>query len=162
MTEVFRINTVDPSLLDKERVRAIDLISEVVPTQYIYEVGSTAVDGLIGKEDLDFLVRVPAAEFDRTRNALDGCFARHAAQLSNEAYQGYIIDSRLDVAIQLTIEGGLYDTFLVFIQMLRERPDLRDEYNQLKRAFNGFEMSAYREAKRVFIERVLANRSTDR
>ncbi len=158
MTEVFRIIEIEQELLEKERAKAISLISIAVPAKYIFEVGSTAVDGLIGKEDLDFLVRVPATEFKSSRAALDACFARNPEQMSNDEYQGYKIASDHDVAIQLTVEGGPYDTFLKFMDQLRERPDLRRAYNELKRRFDGHAMSEYRDAKRDFVEGVLASR----
>ena len=157
MAETFRINDIDPATLEKERERALELLTEVVPVEYVHEVGSTAIDGLIGKQDLDFLVRVPLHEFQASRAALDKRFTRNAEQLSNDEYQGYKTDSDHDVAIQLTIEGGPYDTFLIFLDQLRKRSDLRDEYNELKKTFDGRAMSEYRAAKREFVENVLAS-----
>jgi len=125
----------------------------------VQEVGSTAVRGIVGKQDLDFLVLVTTSEFPIVRSKLDEIFPRNPEQLSNEEYQGYTVESKLDVAIQLTVEGGAHDTFLEFLVCLRESDVLRAEYNLLKQAFDGRAMDEYREAKHEFIERVLSSRS---
>jgi len=52
MRDVFRINDLDPELIEAERQRALASIVEAVPHTYVHEIGSTAVDGLIGKQDL--------------------------------------------------------------------------------------------------------------
>ena len=62
----------------------------------------------------------------------------------------------MDVAIQLTVEGGPYDNFLIFLAELRKDADLRQKYNELKVKFDGLPMSEYRDAKQGFIEQVLA------
>lgn len=157
MTELFRLNNINLAVLDEERKRALNLIADAVAVEWIHEVGSTAVAGLLGKQDLDFLVLVPASKFEETRAALDSRFARNAEQMSNDVYQGYKIESEHDVAIQLTVENGPYDTFLVFLDQLRTRPGLRDEYNDLKKSFDGRSMAEYRKAKQEFVERVLAS-----
>jgi len=72
--------------------------------------------------------------------------------MSTEIYQGYTVNSELDVALQLTIEGGPHDTFLDFLENLRRSPELREEYNKLKKEFHGAPMTSYRDAKSRFIE----------
>ena len=75
-------------------------------------------------------------------------------------YQGYKVDSDLDVSIQLTVKGGAHDDFLDFLdflERLRASATLRAEYNELKRSFDGRDMDEYRFAKRAFIERVLSS-----
>lgn len=156
MAELFRIKPMDAADLSKERQRVQTLLSTVTDAKTVYEVGSTAVPGLIGKQDLDFLVLVPAAEFVAVRSRLDEHFRRNPDQLSTTEYQGYTVESALDVAIQLTIEGGQHDTFLEFLALLRGSPVLREQYNQLKVAFDGQPMQRYREAKHRFIETALA------
>lgn len=155
MEDVFRISNLPSKLLQQEREHALILLTQLVPYKFVFEVGSTAVDGMLGKQDLDFLVRVPREHFASTRLLLDDNFARNPHQFSSEIYQGYIIDSELDVAIQLTIEGGPQDTFLDFLNLLLSNSDLRDQYNQLKQNFDGKPMDIYRDAKRAFIEDAL-------
>lgn len=155
MEDVFRVNNLPSKLLQQERERALTLLTQLVSKMFVFEVGSTAVDGILGKQDLDFLVRVPKEHFASTPLLLDENFARNPQQFSSEIYQGYIVDSELDVAIQLTIEGGPQDTFLDFLNLLRSNPELRDQYNQLKKIYDGKPMDIYRDAKRAFIEDAL-------
>ncbi len=157
LLDVFRITHIDPSLIDAERTRVLNLIASAVPLERIFEVGSTAVQGVVGKQDFDFLVRVPKAEFEKTRDLLDQHFNRNSEQLSNDVYQGYTVTSDFDVAIQLTVEGGPNDTFLEFVDLLREDDALRIRYNRLKEAFDGRPMDEYRDAKSEFIENALSS-----
>jgi len=155
----FHVQPADPRL-DAERARSLALVSEVAgPEAEVLEVGSTAVEGVIGKGDIDLLVRAPAEHFDTVRARLDAAFPRNPDQLSNDVYQGYTVDSPLDVAIQCTVTGGPFDDFEPFLVALRADPALVAAYNALKRRWDGQPMEAYRSAKRAFIEGVLAGES---
>ncbi len=156
MSDLFFLSKLDAAKIETERQRVISLLSSVLDAAWIYEVGSTAVEGLIGKQDLDFLVRVPAHEFNNVRRLLDQSFDRNPKQLSNDVYQGYVVESALDVAVQLTVADGPHDTFLAFLNLLRSDRKLRISYNELKRRYHGQPMNAYREAKRNFIENALS------
>jgi len=59
--ELFRIVEVDPLLLHSERQRFMDLLCGLVPRSCVSEGGSTAVQGLIGKQGVDFAVCVSAS-----------------------------------------------------------------------------------------------------
>lgn len=159
MVEIFRINDVDADTLEIERRRVTALLQACVPAEQVHEVGSTAVQGVVGKGDLDFLVLVPSQDFKSTRFELDQRFPRNPQQLSNDIFQGYTVESDLDVAIQLTVEGGAHDDFLPFLDRLRASASLREKYNQLKQSFDGQPMNEYRDAKRAFIERALSDSS---
>ncbi len=159
MDKLFLISQLDDAIIDTERRRVIELLSAFLESDYIFEVGSTAVEGLIGKQDLDYFVRVPANEFNQTRVILDSRFERNPNQLSTNEYQAYMVESKLDVAIQLTIADGPHDNFLAYLDLLRNSSDLRDQYNNLKREHHGKSMASYREAKREFIEFVLGSKA---
>jgi len=156
MGEIFHILDISAQRLDAARQTTLESLSRVVPTEFIHEVGSTAVPGVIGKQDLDFLVRAPQSQFVQIRGQLDKVFSRNTNQLSNNQYQGYLVESELDVAIQLTIQGCEFDTFLDFNQRLLNDPSLVSGYNALKRRFDGRDMDSYRQAKRQFIEQALS------
>ena len=156
--ERFRIAAVDPQLLKSERRRVEDLLCRLVPPAFVEEVGSTAVEGLIGKQDIDFAVVVPDRLFAATRLALDAALSRNPAQLSDPQFQGYVVASPLDIAVQLTVEGGPYDDFSAFVEALKESAALREAYNSLKRDWDGRPMEDYRAAKAAFIEQALRKR----
>jgi GrpB-like predicted nucleotidyltransferase (UPF0157 family) len=155
---LFRIQAIAPELLEAERRRVVALLDEAVPEAEVIEVGSTAIPGVIGKGDLDILVRCPADRFDETLLRLDACLPRNPKQFSSADYQGYVVPSPLDVALQVTVAGGPHDDFVPFVEALTADPDLVERYNQLKRTWDGRPMDAYREAKADFIQQVLAAR----
>ena len=155
-TDTFRIRQIDGSELERERERVLYLIHQAIPLACVAEVGSTAIEGLIGKQDLDFVVRVPSNSFEETRNTLDSTFPRNDEQLSNAEYQGYVIPSQLDVAIQLIVAGGKYDNFEKFLLRLSASPSLKRAYNELKVMWDGRPMREYRVAKQQFIDSVLS------
>ena len=75
------------------------------------EVGSTAIAGITGKQDLDFAVRGSAERFEEARSVLDGLYQRNDAQQSDTGFPGYILESSLDASVQLLAAGSQYDTF---------------------------------------------------
>jgi len=154
-TEIFQIRDLDSNTLLNERARVLRLIEEIVPFASVMEVGSTAIEGVIGKQDIDFAVRTPLERFEEARSILDRHFQRNANQLSNAEYQGYLVPSPLDVAIQLLVAGGKYDHFERFLKLLSADETLRNAYNALKISWNGRSMNGYRRAKQTFIDKAL-------
>ena len=155
MVEIFRINNITPSQLKSEKNATLKLLKELIPDALIIEVGSTAIKGVIGKQDIDILVRTTKKDFSTTRDILDKNFQRNTKQISNNEYQSYRVDSSIDIAIQLTIIDSQYDNFEQFLKILNTTPSLIKEYNDLKRKWNGMPMNEYRRAKSNFIETVL-------
>jgi GrpB-like predicted nucleotidyltransferase (UPF0157 family) len=156
MAELFAIQNIDDDVLQAECERVFVLLRSLLPSIEIHPVGSTAVPGVVGKQDIDLLVRVPASQFETTQQTLDAHFARNPDQLSTDDFQGYHVESPFDVAIQLTIADGPYDNFLAFLSALRSDPAIVDAYNALKRQWNGRPMEEYRQAKHDFIQAVLS------
>lgn len=154
---IFRIVAIDPKELRRESSRLLGLVRSATRHGSVREVGSTAVPGLIGKGDIDFAVAVPAADFVEARADLDRAFVRDPMQLSTDAYQGYILPSKIDASIQLFVAGGEYDSFDRFIDLLQGDAQLRAAYNALKREWDGQPMDDYRAAKSAFIEAALAS-----
>lgn len=140
------------------RDELLSRLRALVPEADVAEVGSTAIPELPGKQDLDLLVRAPAAIFHRVRATLDDTFPRDPNQLSSAIYQGYRVPAPFDVAIQLTVHGGPHDRFFDFLDALRAGPALVAAYASLKREFHGRPMAEYRAAKAAFIEVTLARR----
>src|SRR6185437_8134547 len=107
-SNVFRISNLDASAIKAECDRTVRLLQAFAPAEWISEVGSTSIEGVLGKQDIDILLLAPRAEFAALRERLDQVLRRDPDQLSNEQYQGYIVDSALDVSVQLTVKDGPY------------------------------------------------------
>lgn len=151
----FRLLPRPPELGDVA-VAILGDLRALLPDAEVYEVGSTALPEMPGKQDLDVLVRVPETAFEATRARLDARFPRNPDQYSSSIYQGYCVPSHLDVAIQLTVAGGPHDGFLRFLDALRADPARAAAYAALKRVMDGQPMDAYRAAKAAFIEATLS------
>jgi GrpB-like predicted nucleotidyltransferase (UPF0157 family) len=156
----FYIRDLDRSILHGERERILQLIKKVISFALLTEVGSTAAEGVVGKQDLDFALRVPASRFYEAQGILDSHFDRNDVQRPVVGYQRYRVHSQLDVLIHLVVSGGSYDNdFGRFLEVLVSNNEVRIAYNKLKVAFNGRPMSEYKRAKKAFIESALANYS---
>jgi GrpB-like predicted nucleotidyltransferase (UPF0157 family) len=152
---VFQITRHDPRRLAQERARLFRAVRKATAVGSLLEVGSTAVEGVVGKEDIDFALVVPRHQFAGARADLDTLFERDPQQISNGEYQGYKLHSTFDAAVQLLVSGSQYDTFDKFLNRLQQSASLRLAYNELKAKWNGQPMGEYRVAKREFIEAAL-------
>jgi GrpB-like predicted nucleotidyltransferase (UPF0157 family) len=155
LSELFNILPTPPQF-DEERARVLAFVKQAVPDAIVEEVGSTAIRGLLGKQDIDIAVLTSKETFDAIRRRLDSIFERDADQFSDSVYQAYLVKSFLDVKIQATVRGGPHDTFDEFLEALRTEPRLVDAYNQLKLHWHGRPMHEYREAKASFIRETIA------
>jgi GrpB-like predicted nucleotidyltransferase (UPF0157 family) len=152
MSDVFFISDLGCTVAfreEKEKIMA--LLRALLPSNDVFEIGSTALEGMIGKCDLDFAVRVKPEDFENIRELLDGLFQRNSRQLSNEKFQGYLYPSPIDVSLQLFIEGSEYDDFDLFLEILRCNSEVYQAYKALKMAWHGRSMAGYLEAKNAFI-----------
>jgi len=157
--EIFRIQPPKVRLTRIEKVRVLRILRHLLPFYEVKETGSTAVPEVIGNQDLDFLIKVKTEQFRSARSTLDENFVRNAKQVSNENIQGYLVESNIDIALQLVVKNSDYDVFDEFVSALKHDPNLRLAYNHLKIQWDGRLMNEYRKAKRAFIEATLYIRS---
>jgi GrpB-like predicted nucleotidyltransferase (UPF0157 family) len=156
MAARFHIRHIDGAILAAERDRALQLLTSVLPAVDPIEVGSTAVEGVIGKQDIDLALPVPRESFRTVRATLDRHFERDPVQFASDEYQAYVIPSELDVKVQLFLQGGPFDSFSAFVELLKSDPTLAEAYNALKSAWDGRPIKEYRQAKAQFIAEALA------
>lgn len=133
------------------------LVAMLPSTADIRHIGATAVAGCLTKGDLDIVVRVPAAEFENAEAALASRFSRNEGSFRSTTFAAFEDpSSNPHLGIQLAAIDGPSDVFHLFVQALQNSPELVDEYNALKRRYEGVQMATYRAAKDAFVERVLA------
>lgn len=120
-------------------------------------MGATAAPGAITKGDLDLLVRVPADSFAAAAASLESRYAIHQPENWTTAYASFKDDTGdVPVGVQLVIAGSDSDvSFVALRRLLRERRDLVEDANTLKRSFEGGDPDAYVAAKGEFYERLL-------
>jgi GrpB-like predicted nucleotidyltransferase (UPF0157 family) len=159
LDEVFRVCR-DPSWaarVEAEWARWSERLRELLPSEAeVHHVGSTAVPGSLTKGDLDLVVRVPAASFDRCEALLAGVCARNVGSLHTASLASFVAAvAPVDVGIQLVAAGGDEDHFLAWRDRLLADPVLRGRYDALKVACVGVDMATYRERKSAFIREAL-------
>jgi GrpB-like predicted nucleotidyltransferase (UPF0157 family) len=151
---------------DSARERAKQLFAEAAkslaailpPTVDIWHIGATAIPDCLTKGDVDIVVRVPAEDFDTADSILATQFTRNEGSIRTTSFSAFEDATKQPhLGIQLTVVDGPFDFFHLFIERLQQSPRLIEEYNTLKRLYDGGDMSAYRAAKDAFVERVLAN-----
>lgn len=87
--QIFELREPPVDALERARETWLPRLEAGLPFAEILEIGSTAVAGVIGKQNLDFLARVRREDFVRARMPRPGvralrakCFGRGAASLS--------------------------------------------------------------------------------
>lgn len=131
----------------------------IIPSARIEHIGSSAVAGAVSKADLDICIIVGAAELEAVVQTLrqygytekldtlrteELCMLE--CTLQNEAH-----------ALQVVASGSRFETFFVaFRNLLRAKPELVEQYNQIKLQSAGLGVEKYREAKSQFIAAALA------
>ena len=134
-------------------------LAEHIPNAEIRHVGSTAIPGTLTKGDLDILVRVGAEDFQSAEATLAGIFERNIESFRSDEFAAFLDKStEPDLGIQLVRRGGEADSFLIWLDQLQNDAKLRQQYDELKRRFEGKSMEEYREAKALFISERLRSR----
>lgn len=129
------------------------ILIEMLPSATeVLHVGASAIPGCLTKGDLDIVIRVTQAEFERADGILATHFARNAGSARTQEFSAFEdLGRAVHVGIQLVARDGSFDFFHRFVDALRASPELVRRYNTLKLAFDGKSMVDYRKAKDAFI-----------
>jgi GrpB-like predicted nucleotidyltransferase (UPF0157 family) len=159
--EIFELSDPPGDALERAREIWLPRLEAGLPFAEILEIGSTAVAGLIGRRNLDFLARVRREDFFRAGQSLDGLLERDPRNSGDDALQAYRLPcDDLDIVLRLTVVGGPHDRFHLFVERLRDDARLRAAYNRLKQKCNGKTMRDYCTAKSDFVAKALGSRAT--
>ena len=103
------------------------------------------------------VVRVLAEDFVHAEGVIASAYSRNEGSVGTPAFATFEDSSSYPpLGIQLVVLGGPLDFFHLFVEALKQSPQLLEEYNALKRRHEGAEMGRYRRAKDRFVEKVLA------
>ena len=142
-------------IAEREFSRVEAMITALLPDASVEHVGGTALPHGITKGDLDIQVRVSSRSFEPARTALARRFEFDPDNVWGYGATSYTVDGAdIPIAIHLTEIGGAFDFQWMLRDLLRNRPDLVSEYDDLKRRFEGKRMADYRDAKAAFLDRV--------
>jgi GrpB-like predicted nucleotidyltransferase (UPF0157 family) len=137
-------------------------LQALIPGADIQHVGSTAIPGALTKGDLDVQVRVASGHYSAAKEALSKLYRVNAGGFALQdatSFEDYTTEP--SVGIHLTVIGGSADIQCKFRDLLIASPLLREEYDRLKRGFDGGSMAEYRDAKAIFVTRVLRDAGID-
>ena len=148
-----------PEIFDNaERLfnRVSSELMSVLSEAEIHHVGSTAIRGTLTKGDLDILVRAKPEAFEACDRVLSETYARNPGSDRTDEFSAFCDDTTdPPLGLQLVVSGSQYDSFLQWRNLIRDDVEIRDEYDDLKRRFDGCPEAEYREAKGDFIEKHL-------
>lgn len=156
-----------PTAFDEERVRLLNAFEGVEAR--VEHIGSTAVPGLCAKPVLDLMLGVPSLDdVEARRAALEEIGYHYVSEYEEEMperrYFRRPAERPRTHHLHCVVTGGpFWRRHLVFRDRLRSDPDTAAAYGALKRALaerHAGDRVAYTEAKRPFIEAVVAEGST--
>jgi GrpB-like predicted nucleotidyltransferase (UPF0157 family) len=128
----------------------------IVEGAEIHHVGSTAIPGSLTKGDLDVQIRVTEELFELLRSRLIALYlVNEGGFVGPDAISFEHKENNVPVGIHLTVMDGSCDLQQKFRDRLLASELLREEYDNLKRHFDGRPMKDYRDAKEKFVLRVM-------
>jgi GrpB-like predicted nucleotidyltransferase (UPF0157 family) len=131
-------------------------ILRLLPEADVQHVGSTAIPNSLTKGDLDIQVRVPAEMFTAAVEKLSTLYEINEGSVQTDYFRAFQDDTfDLPLGVQLTVMDSKLDVFWKFREVLLANDAYRAEYNELKKAYEGKSMEAYREAKQRFFARLM-------
>lgn len=132
------------------------LIKQYIPEADVQHVCSTAIPNCLTKGDLDIQVRVAAEQFPKAVKALSSLYDINECSIKTETFRAFKDDSmEPPLGVQLTVIDSEFDFFWKFRDVLLQNDTYRLEYDELKKKYEGKEMEDYREAKDVFLNKII-------
>ena len=135
-------------------------LAVLLPEAEVEHTGGSSLPGALTRGDVDLHVRVAAQGFPRALAALEARFEAYHPAMWTAAFAAFVVpdERRLPTGLVLTAFDGEHDRrFARSWDVLRTRPDLLAEYNDLKRRFEGTDDEpGYRAAKSAFFDRISA------
>ena len=129
------------------------LIKAILPNADVQHVGSTAIPNSLTKGDLDIQVRVKYDEFQFAVEELSKIYSPNDGSVVTESFRAFKDDTTTPpLGIQLTVINSEFDFFWKFRDVLLSNDSYRQEYDELKREYEGKDMEKYRQAKNTFFE----------
>lgn len=132
--------------IEKENIE-----EKILPTKAdIQHVGSCSVSGALAKFDVDIQVRVEAVDFDGVVAFLEKAYSKKHLELWNDSLAIFNVDKECQIDIVVTVIDSKYDDYYKVRDYFILHPEFLEQYNSLKRSFEGKSYLEYKTAKRNF------------
>ncbi|MFC0015079.1 MULTISPECIES: GrpB family protein [Allobacillus] len=107
---------------------------------------------------MDIQVRVTAAEFPSAVTALTKHYGVNEGSTQTDTFRAFQDDAaEPPLGIQLTVIDSDLDFFWKIRDVLKLNDQFLQEYDDLKRKYEGKDMEAYRDAKSDFFEKLMSS-----
>lgn len=148
--KLFNENAEKTFILHKNKIK------NLLPEVDIQHVGSTAIPNSLTKGDLDIQVRVSAEQFPKAVELLSSLYEGNDESIKTDTFRAFKDETtNPPLGVQLTVIDSEFDFFWKFREVLLTNNKYRDEYDNLKKEYEGRSMDAYREAKDKFFQRLM-------
>lgn len=133
-------------------IREKELLEKILPLCDIQHVGSCAVPGAIGKFDVDIQIRVDKGVFKKVLETMkDNLKEKHPEMWTDEFAIFKKETEECPIDYCLTVIDSKNDDYYKVRDYFISHPDFLEEYNSMKRSFEGKPYSEYRKAKQSFL-----------
>lgn len=132
-------------------------LSKVLPHARIEHIGASSIPNSVSKGDIDVFVGVEQKDFEEALEKIKllGFHEKNDTLRTNELCMLITDKYNYDVAVQLVANNSQFEDFIQFRDFMRQRPDLVDELNILKRKSEGMSPEKYREVKSKWVENII-------
>jgi GrpB-like predicted nucleotidyltransferase (UPF0157 family) len=120
----------------------------LLPDADIQHVGSCAISGALAKFDINIQIRVGDSEFQNCVEMMKSVYSEKHPELWNHSFAIFKKDN---IDYLLTLKNSKFDDFYRVRDYLIANPKILQEYNDLKRGYEGKPYSEYRKAKIAFL-----------
>ncbi|KKS30458.1 MAG: hypothetical protein UV60_C0008G0020 [Parcubacteria group bacterium GW2011_GWA2_43_11] len=125
-------------------------IAKLVPTAEVSHVGATSIPGSLTSGDLDISINVSQKEFPLTVQALQKLYHQNHPEMWTDEFALFHKKDHplIPISIIVSVKGSRFDEHVQQRDLLRNNRELLEEYNSLKRSFEGKTLEEYSAAKR--------------
>ncbi len=118
-------------------------------------VGGAAIPGALTKKDIDIQIRVEEGDFNEAVKRMN-VYAKpknvDSWSKDKAVFKGK--EKELPTDYQITIKGSPSDVHFKVRDFLMRDPAMLQQYNDIKRSFEGKTYAEYRPAKRAFLDQI--------
>lgn len=128
-----------------------EILEKLLPEADIQHVGSCAILGALAKFDIDIQIRVSEDNFKKTVEIMNNNFIQKHPELWTEQFSIFKNDNNPPIDYVVTVIDSRHDDFYRVRDYFVTHPDLLQQYNDMKKMYEGKPYAEYRKAKMEFL-----------
>lgn len=136
-------------------------LEKIIPNTDIQHVGSSSIPGALGKFDIDIQIRVEQGRFEEILTIMQNLYHINHKEIWTNELAIFKDRRENDVDLMLTVIGSKYDEYYKLRDYFIANPDALEQYNDLKKQYEGKPYHEYRSAKTAFLGKNGENKFLD-